>query len=1114
MSQRPTERTEAEGPQSSASAPRASRLESVLDLSTKRIVLLATALALVAEAVLAGRGWPALLTLAVVFACAAMAATSLDRRAVSVVLFCTYLTPAAIFVSHEEFHPFYTVMWLAALFGAMVPDGVRTTWRIPGRWRLPLVFWALVTIVSSVVVTGRELDFNRALLAAEFQPGSALGGLPPFTVTWVLHVTTTQLLGILWFDWLFGQGQRILRLVVSSLAASAAILMFVAAYQAFGEVEFLNPTTFGATGRASGTLLDANLAGAIGAMWIGIAVAAPSLWTEPPRWLRSLCWLGVVFGWLTVLATGSRTAQLGAVIISAFALMAFVRREGRVGPEGLEAISAGLGSTRNRGTLWLAVTRVLPAVAVIVSVLLVLGALDVGPIGRLWRSLPDTSLEGWTGFALELWNRNGYGTASTAMIREFPWFGIGIGSFQTLLPLFAPGLAPDNAQNWYRHIVTELGVVGALGPLVWTVLFAAAVFGPVHRQFESAWALRGVLMSAGVVALVGVPGQDLIVALTLWTVAFWYSTLRAEVTDAGPVKSVNDVSDVRAVHEPLSARAWAALLALVLVFAAGVARDAVGPLRPPIRSERIDWPYTYGFSEPERGEDGQPFRWVAERAVMVVDAPQRTMTLKVRVPHASPQQRPVVFSAWVDGRRVMRRTINAADPLEVEVPVADGRPRVRLETQVSGTLGTARAGAESRQPAAAVSWTFTGDENPWAAPVRDAAGRVLAAVSLVPNVPLPSTAGTPITWIATATGGKAPYSYRFRATSESGETVVRDWDASSLWTWTPVLPGSYTAEVSIRNAGSSRTPDASLTAKATVTMPTTLTVTGVRAEHGETAVMAPAAVTLTATALAGTRPYTYQFVVFDGTAWAIGRDWGPSNSWTWTPTAGGSYTFQAWVRNAGSTRLYDAWGSFGPVTVTEPDEMTITRFEPDATVMTAGQSVTWTASALGGRRPYSYRMEIFDGRNWTVARDWHRSNVWTWTPWTSGRYALRVLIRGTGSTAAYDARRSSGPIAVRAPDALTVTRMTASESFPVRAGTPVVWTVAADGGNAPYTFQFWVNNGAGWTVGQMWSASNTWTWTPTSAGTYAVHVWARNAGSETSYDAVRAFDLITITGSP
>jgi hypothetical protein len=662
--------------------PRPTRsLRTTLELGSKRITFLWTAVAVMAEAALVARGWPSVLMVTGVVALVAAASTAFDRRAVMAVLVCTYVAPAAIYTAHGDWHPFYSVMWFGALLGAMAPEALRKPWRVPHPWRLPIVLWSLVIIAGASIVIARELDFNQALLARDFQPGSTLGGLPPATVTWILHVAVTQLLGILWFDWLLAQGEGILRPVVGSLAVSAAVVMLVAAYQAFGHIEFLNTTVFGATGRASGTLFDGNLAGMIGAMWIGLSVASASLGR---RWARSMTVPGIALGWMMVLTSGSRNAQLAGVIVSGSALMLLAMKGNRVAAR-------------------VVFTRVLPATAVIALVLLVLGARDIGPVGRLWRTLPVATGQDWSAYARELWNRNGYGVASTAMIRDFPSFGIGFASFQTLLPFYAPGLPPDNAQSWYRQLVTELGFVGALAPLLWTVLFAAAVARPAARNSSAAWPLRGVLVASGVVALVGIPAQDLTVALTLWTAAFWYTTVARE---APPTS------------EPIAMRGWLALLGILAIFSVGTGRLAAGPLRPPVRAERIAWPYSYGFYESERDGEGQPFRWAMPRAVIVLDAPRRVMTLVVRVPHADVAERPVAFRAWVDGREVMNRTISSGDPIVADVRVPDGRPRVRLETWASRSVVPADVGdsTDERRLSAAVSWTFGGDENPSAAP--------------------------------------------------------------------------------------------------------------------------------------------------------------------------------------------------------------------------------------------------------------------------------------------------------------------------------------------------------------------------------------------------------------
>jgi stage II sporulation protein D len=69
----------------------------------------------------------------------------------------------------------------------------------------------------------------------------------------------------------------------------------------------------------------------------------------------------------------------------------------------------------------------------------------------------------------------------------------------------------------------------------------------------------------------------------------------------------------------------------------------------------------------------------------------------------------------------------------------------------------------------------------------------------------------------------------------------------------------------------------------------------------------------------GTGPLSYKFYLYDGTRWTAAQDWTTSSSFTWAPSAAGTYLVQVWVRNAGSTASYDAVRSSGAFTVTVPD---------------------------------------------------------------------------------------------------------------------------------------------------------------------------------------------------
>jgi Metallo-peptidase family M12 len=261
-------------------------------------------------------------------------------------------------------------------------------------------------------------------------------------------------------------------------------------------------------------------------------------------------------------------------------------------------------------------------------------------------------------------------------------------------------------------------------------------------------------------------------------------------------------------------------------------------------------------------------------------------------------------------------------------------------------------------------------------------------------------------------------------------------------------------------------------------------------------------VTWSAGTTGGAAPYTYQFWVSDGTKWSLGRDWSASNSFSWMPLLSGTYHVQVWARNAGSSAV-DAWRDSGAVNVAAPGVLTLTGVLPSPSSATAGSPVTWTAYAAGCVQPCSYQFFLFDGASWSNPQGWSTSSTWTWTPPAAGTYTVQVWARHAGAVTAFDAWRASAPFTVGVPSSLTVTSFFSSSSFSVPAGTTVTWDARAISGVEPYSFRFWVFDGSLWSIGQDWSPSSTWTWTPATAGTYSFQVWARNSGSGATFDAWR-----------
>jgi hypothetical protein len=79
----------------------------------------------------------------------------------------------------------------------------------------------------------------------------------------------------------------------------------------------------------------------------------------------------------------------------------------------------------------------------------------------------------------------------------------------------------------------------------------------------------------------------------------------------------------------------------------------------------------------------------------------------------------------------------------------------------------------------------------------------LTLTALTPSAPSPQRLGTTIRFTAAATGGVAPYQYKWWVFDGSSWGVARNWSTSRTFSWKPTRPGNgYMVGVWIRSAGS------------------------------------------------------------------------------------------------------------------------------------------------------------------------------------------------------------------------------------------------------------------------------------------------------------------------
>jgi len=645
--------------------------------ATKGLILMSLAAAIAVRAFVADGNQTGFAVIAAASFAAAWTIGAFWENAAGLVLGATLIAPAVFsrFWVHDP--NAYPLFLTAGLLGAMLRRGSWRHWSLPTEWRVPLVGWALAAAVGWPIIALREVDFHPELPGMLDLPASAIALSARSSIAIAADAAALLMLGIVWLDWLFqqysGDRRRFQRSLVVPLLAGGTVACAVAAYQLFGDNTFLN-AGWAQFHRSAATMMDANGFG-IAAMLCACGFLA-CLDRGADRQWNAVMLGGFVLSLVGTWASGSKTALVAAMIALAFAA------------ESLARPSGSSGRTRRRGRL------AVLAIACAAAGVLLFALRDTGPALRIGWILPRASLDSVAGFSRMLWDRGGYGRAAVEMIRSHPWFGVGLGAFPLIVGdyqfshLGGP-LAPDNAQNWIRHNLAELGAVGSLGWMVWAVCLAIAVFRrPNRARDRSAGIVGGALIGIVLVSQVGMPTQNAAVAMAFWTFLFWYFSDRWPATPNGERQSV-------------ASWQWVLLAAAVVVFAIGTLHTGLTSLRVPMRARQGGWNYVYGFHEIERTPAGNEYRSTDQHAVAVVRASSPVVKLAVWVTRPDVATHPVLARVWHDDRLVLETVLHDNHPVTTDV-IIDRDPRMLMvRTYLDRTVP-----ASPPDLGLAVQWTF------------------------------------------------------------------------------------------------------------------------------------------------------------------------------------------------------------------------------------------------------------------------------------------------------------------------------------------------------------------------------------------------------------------------
>ena len=259
-------------------------------------------------------------------------------------------------------------------------------------------------------------------------------------------------------------------------------------------------------------------------------------------------------------------------------------------------------------------------------------------------------------------------------------------------------------------------------------------------------------------------------------------------------------------------------------------------------------------------------------------------------------------------------------------------------------------------------------------------------------------AGSTVHFSATSSGCSNPqYEYWVQALDGTW-SMQRPFSTDPTWNWVTsgLAPGTYHVNAWANQAGAS-------TALSETIGSSTVTLGGNCASAGlaPSSVSAPlgSTVAFSASSSGCSNPqYQYWVHFLDGT-WRIQRPFSPDPTWSWVTSglAPGTYQVNVWANQAGdSTALAEAIGSSF---VTLTGGCASASITPASVSVTAGSTVTLTASSTGCSSPvYQFWLQDTNG-NWQVMQAFSTSNTWVWNTagWPRGIYNIRVWANQQGA---------------------------------------------------------------------------------------------------------------------
>lgn len=337
--------------------------------------------------------------------------------------------------------------------------------------------------------------------------------------------------------------------------------------------------------------------------------------------------------------------------------------------------------------------------------------------------------------------------------------------------------------------------------------------------------------------------------------------------------------------------------------------------------------------------------------------------------------------------------------------------------------------------------------------------------------------------------------FKYTIMKDGTAVLSRDYTSCASIQFTPIAAGNYTVSVFAKDPLSLRDYDDTKSLSYTIYDYPVLT----SAASDKTKLFKNDTIKFTAAGSKGTGNYLYRFVIAKDGDTVMTQNYSSNSSLSYVPILEGNYNTSVYIKDSSSQKDYD---DVNKISFTVLPDAKISSVQSNKPQYLSGQTINLNVAAVSGSGSYLYKHVISkDGVNVSTI-DYNSLGSLFFKTDGSGTYTMTEYMKDVLSSKDYDDMQTLS-IPVYSPPSIN---MTATQNA-VIAGSTAGYNITENGGSGKAQYRFVVTQGSNTLADSGYLDTNSFSFTPSAAGSYQITGCLKDALSENTFDAQSILNL-------